>query len=158
MARINLLEEGPGSATIFLQSLTAVACFKRASIIPVSKKSRVSCPNYYFPVAIISTVMKCFERLVMAKVNSCLNKVLNLLQIAYQHKKVYSRCNSLALHSALDYLENSSICVRLLLIDFSSAFNSLNPSVLLYKLQNLGPSTSLFNWILDFLIRRPRSV
>ena len=45
--------------------------------------------------------------------------------------------------------------VRMLFIDYSSAFNTIVPSKLITKLRNLGLNTSLCNWILVFLTGRP---
>ena len=43
--------------------LSAVpTCFKQASIIPIRKKPSITCLNDYRPVALTSTIMKCFER------------------------------------------------------------------------------------------------
>ncbi len=48
--------------------------------------------------------------------------------------------------------------VRLLFIDFSSAFNTIIPQQLIHKLVQLGLNTSLCNWLLDFLTGRPQAV
>ncbi len=53
---------------------------------------------------------------------------------------------------------NKDCYVRMLFIDFSSAFNSIIPQQLINKLNLLGLNNSLCNWILDFLTRRPQSV
>ncbi|KAK3560212.1 hypothetical protein QTP86_000769 [Hemibagrus guttatus] len=45
-----------------------------------------------------------------------------------------------------------------LVVDFSSAFNTIIPQHLIEKLSLLGLNTSLCNWILDFLTGRPQSV
>ena len=46
----------------------------------------------------------------------------------------------------------------MLLVDYSSAFNTIVPSKLITKLRTLGLKTSLCNWILDFLMGRPQVV
>ena len=46
----------------------------------------------------------------------------------------------------------------MLLIDYSSAFNTIVPTKLITKLRTLGLNTSLCNWILDFLTGRPQEV
>ena len=46
----------------------------------------------------------------------------------------------------------------MLFIDYSSAFNTIIPSKLITKLRNLGPNTSIYKWILDFLTGRPKVV
>ena len=61
-----------------------------------------------------------------------------------------------ALHTALSHLDKRNISVRLLFIDYSSAFNTIVPSKLITKLRILGLNTSLCNWILDFLTAIPR--
>jgi hypothetical protein len=44
--------------------------FKQTTIVPVPKKAKVTCLNEYRPVALTSVAMKCFERLVMAHINT----------------------------------------------------------------------------------------
>jgi hypothetical protein len=39
----------------------------------------------------------------------------------------------------------------MLLIDYSSVFNTIVPTKFITKLRTLGLNTSLCNWILDFL-------
>ena len=46
----------------------------------------------------------------------------------------------------------------MLFLDFSSAFNTIRPQQLICKLDTLGLSTSLCNWLLDFLSQRPQVV
>ncbi len=73
-------------------------------------------------------------------------------------KPLYGRCNFPTLHLALTHLENKDSYVRMLFIDFSSAFNTIIPQQLINKLNLLGLNNSLCNWILDFLTGRPQSV
>ncbi len=63
-----------------------------------------------------------------------------------------------ALHPALTHLDKTGTYVRLLFIDFSSAFNTIIPQQLIHKLVQLGLNTSLCNWLLDFLTGRPQAV
>eukprot|EP00061_Rhincodon_typus_P010827 g35405.t1 len=55
-------------------------CFKKTTIILVPKKVHAMCLSDYCPVALISTIMKCFKRLVMAHINSSLLVDLDSLQ------------------------------------------------------------------------------
>eukprot|EP00061_Rhincodon_typus_P018825 g48166.t1 len=48
--------------------------------------------------------------------------------------------------------------VRLLLVDYSSAFKTIIPSRLISKLCNLGLGFTLCNWTLSFLILRSQAV
>ena len=48
--------------------------------------------------------------------------------------------------------------MRMLFIDYSSAFNTIVPSKLVIKLETLGLDPALCNWVLDFLTGRPQVV
>ena len=48
--------------------------------------------------------------------------------------------------------------VRMLFIDYNSAFNTIVPSKLITKIRTIGLNTSLCNWILDFLTGSPQVV
>ncbi len=63
-----------------------------------------------------------------------------------------------ALHKALEHLEHRGTYIRMLFIDYSSAFNSIIPDILIRKLLHLGFSAHLCNWIMDFLTNRPQCV
>jgi gmma-aminobutyric acid receptor subunit gamma/cGMP-dependent protein kinase 2 len=65
---------------------------------------------------------------------------------------------SISLHTALSHLDKRNTYVRMLFIDYSSAFNTIVPSKLNTKLRTLGLNTSLCNWILDFLMGHPQVV
>ncbi len=62
------------------------------------------------------------------------------------------------LHTALSHLENKNTYVRMLFVDYSSAFNTIVPATLVAKLQTLGLNRSLCSWILDFLTGRSQVV
>jgi gmma-aminobutyric acid receptor subunit gamma len=48
-------------------------------------------------------------------------------------------------------LDKRNIYVRMLFIDYSSAFNTIVPSKLIIKFRALGLNPALCNWVLDFL-------
>lgn len=65
---------------------------------------------------------------------------------------------AMATHTALTHLDNGNTYVRMLFIDYSSAFNTIIPSKLIPKLLDLGLETSNSGWIFDFLTGRPQVV
>ncbi len=66
---------------------------------------------------------------------------------------------SQVLHSSLTHIDSTNgNYVRLLFIDYSSAFNTIVPTKLAIKLSDLGLNTSLCDWIQDFLTARPQVV
>ncbi len=141
-----------------LSQAVVPTCLKSTTIIPVPKKSPVSYLNDYHPIALTPIMMKCFERLVMQKIKTSLPNTLDPLQFAYRPNRSTDDAISSTLHLALTHLENKDSYVRMLFIDFSSAFNTIIPQQLINKLNLLGLNNSLCNWILDFLTGRPQSV
>ncbi|KAK3567736.1 hypothetical protein QTP86_024052, partial [Hemibagrus guttatus] len=79
-------------------------------------------------------------------------------QFAYCPNHSMDDAITTTLHLSLTHLDNKDTYVRMLFIDFSSAFNTIIPQHLIEKLSLLGLNTSLCNWILDFLTGRPQSV
>ncbi|KAI4904717.1 hypothetical protein NFI96_023993 [Prochilodus magdalenae] len=65
---------------------------------------------------------------------------------------------SLVIHYPLQHLDSTNSYVRMLFIDFSSAFNTVIPSRLIHKLSTLGTSNTLCSWIMDFLTCTPHCV
>ena len=60
------------------------------------------------------------------------------------------------INTALSHVNKRNTFVRMLFIDYSSAFNTIVSSKLINKPRTLGLNTSLCNWILDFLTGLPR--
>ncbi|KAI3373987.1 hypothetical protein L3Q82_022554, partial [Scortum barcoo] len=102
--------------------------------------------------------MKCFERLVMAHIKDCVDVTVDPHQYAYRKNRSTEDAISSVVHTALTHLENKDSYVRLLFVDFTSAFNTIIPQTLVQKLTTLGLSSTLCNWVLDFLTDRPQSV
>ncbi len=107
--------------------------------------------NDYRLIALTPIIMKCFERLVMHNIKTSLPNTLDPLQFAYHPNHYTDDTISSTLHLALTHQENKDSYVRMLFIDFSSAFNTIIPQQLINKLNLLGLNYSLCNWILDFL-------
>ncbi len=82
--------------------------------------------------------MKCFERLVMQHIKSVLPPSLDPFQFAYRSNRSTDDAIATALHPALTHLDKTDTYVRLLFIDFSSAFNTIIPQQLIHKLVQLG--------------------
>jgi hypothetical protein len=127
------------------------------SVIPTCFKQTTIVPDYR-PIALTPVPMKCFERSVMAHINTIIPETLEPLQIAYRPNRSTDDAISIAIHTALSHLDKMNTYVRMLFIDYSSAFNTIVPPELFTKLRILGLNTSLCNWILDFLTGHPQVV
>jgi hypothetical protein len=115
-----------GIFNLSLSQSVVSTCFKMPTIVPVPKKVKVSELNDYQPVALTSIIIKCFERLVKDHITSTLPNT---------HKNGHYRPNrseddaiAITLHTALSHLDKSNTYVRMMLIDYSSAFNTIVPS------------------------------
>ena len=143
---------------ISLHQAVVPSCFKAATIIPVPKKPTITSLNDYRPVALTPIMMKCFERLVKAHIVSILPPRFDPFQFAYRANRSTEDAIASVLHRSLAHLEGKNTSVRMLFLDFSSAFNTIIPQQLVDKLDPLGLGTPLCNWLLDFLTNRPQSV
>ncbi|KAK3566876.1 hypothetical protein QTP86_004772 [Hemibagrus guttatus] len=120
------------------------ACFKHSTIIPIPKKPKITGLNHYRPVALTSVVMKSFERLVLAYLKNITGPLLDPLQFAYQANWSVDDAVNMGLHFILQHLDKSGTYVRLLFVDFSSAFDTIIPTLLQTKLTQLSVPSSIF--------------
>ncbi len=133
-------------------------CFKKSTIVPIPKKNKITCLNDWRPVALTPIFSKCFEKLIRDYICSVLPASLDPLQFAYRSNRSTDNAIAFTLHTALSDLENKNTYVRMLFVDYSSAFNTIVPATLVAKLQTLGLNGSLCSWILDFLPVRSQVV
>ena len=152
----------PVFTTIFNMSLSLSvipSCFKQSIIVPVPKKPKPNCPNDYRPIALTSEVMKCFERLVKNYITSCLPASLDPLQFAYRPNRSTDDAIAYILHTIISHVDKQKgTYVRMLFVDYSSAFNTIIPSILITKLKDLGLAPGLCKWVLNFLTDRSQVV
>jgi len=94
----------------------------------------------------------------MAHIKDSIDITVDSHQYAYKKNHSTDDAISSVVHTALTHLESRNSYVRLLFLDFSSAFNTIIPQTLVQKLSSLGLSPTLGNWVLDFLINIPQTV
>ena len=102
-----------------------------------------------------SIIAKCTERLVLIK--SVANR-MDPLQFAYRTKRGVQDATLTLFNLIASHLETSGTTVRVLVMDFSSAFNTIQIHVLIKKLLNLEVNPDLILWIRQFLCDRPQRV
>jgi hypothetical protein len=83
-----------------------------------------------------------YARFEASNTEPCVRAPLNF---AYHLNRSTDDTFSIALHTALSHLDKRKTYVRMLFIDFSSAYNTIVPSKLITKLRSLGQNTSLLN-------------
>ncbi|XP_054874243.1 uncharacterized protein LOC129350765 [Amphiprion ocellaris] len=142
--------------SLSLQQAASPTCLKSTTTVPVPKKSGITNLSDYSPVTLTLGIMKCFKTMIMAYIKKSILTVLNSHQFAYQTNISIEDAVLVALHTSLTHLEQPNTYIRMLFVDFSSAFNTPHKPV--HKLTNLGLSTTLNSWIMDFLTNRPHNV
>jgi hypothetical protein len=132
--------------------------WKDSIICPVPKSKSPSVLNDYRPVALTSIVMKCFERIVLRNLLSQTKQFFDPHQFAYKHNRSTDDATLTLLNNTYTHLEKPGSYVRILFIDFSSAFNTIQPHLMALKLLALDVCPRLILWILSFLVNRSQSV
>ncbi len=102
--------------------------------------------------------MKSFEKLVLAHLKDISGPLQDPLQFAYRANKSVDDAVNMGLNYVLQYLDRTGTYVRILFVDFSSAFNTIIPNRLLPKLTQLSMPTSVCQWITSFLTDRQQLV
>ena len=102
--------------------------------------------------------MKCFERLVLHHLKTCLPQNFDQHQFAYRRNRSTADAVTTVLHAAANHGEGLGSYVRMLFVDYSSAFNTILPSILIRKLTDLDFPPLICEWINSFLRERPQTV
>ena len=132
--------------------------WKTSCIVPVPKKPHPGEMNDFRPVALTSHVMKTMERLLLRHLRPQTHHALDPLQFAYREKVGVEDAIIFLLHRSLSHLDRGSGAVRITFLDFSSAFNTIQPLLLRDKLTEMGVQSHLVTWITDYLTDRPQYV
>lgn len=119
---------------------SAVTTFAHNLSFLCPKKSSVKGLNDDQPVA---PIVKCFE------------KIRNIIPPELQISRSTEDAGSNA-HWTCTL--GQTVQLRMLFIDFSSAFNTVVPHKLVYKLNTLGLNSSLCSWVRDLLVAQPQHV
>ena len=130
--------------------------WKMSEIIPIPKINHPKEFNDFRPVALTSVIMKCLEHIVKKLICTSIDPLRDNLQFAYCQGRSVQDAGLTLLHQTCEHLENRNSQVRILFIDFSSAFNTIQPHVLLNKLKEMNVSSNLILWINSYLSQRPQ--
>ena len=76
--------------------------------------------------------------------------------LQFSHRKNRSSDDAVlySLENIYSHLEKTGRTVRLMFFDFSSAFNTIQPHLLVQKLLNMKLPSSVISWIFDYIISR----
>lgn len=139
---------------------TFPSALKLATVKPIFKKkgSQHECNNYR-PIAILSSFSKVIEKLFLIRLNNFLelNKVLYNRQFGFRSgsstlNAVYSLVTEIS--NSLDATDH----VSGLFLDLTKAFDVVNHSLLLAKMERLGIRGVSLNWLSSYLSQRTQVV
>ena len=122
--------------------------WKTALIKPLPKCSKPQSMKDYRPIALTSSLGKVLEKII--KVYIVANTILDPMQYAYQAKRSTQDAILCLLTHVATFIDNKAANhARCLLLDFSSAFNTICVNKLIEKLSYLDES--VVRWIASFL-------
>ena len=132
--------------------------WKEACIIPVPKSATANEMNDFRPVALTSIPMKCLERLVLRLLKKHTEKHLDALQFAYRSKRGTEDALLTFYDIIASHLSKHQSYARVLMIDFSSAFNTVLPEKMISVLRQFVTPEILCKFVWDFLTARSQYV
>ncbi|KAI3368475.1 hypothetical protein L3Q82_025486, partial [Scortum barcoo] len=104
------------------------------------------------------TIEQALERIVLRHLRPLVSPNMDPLQFAYQPGIGADDAVIYLLQRSLSHLEDAGNTVRITFFDFSSAFNTIHPSLLRVKLERAGASDQLAAWVTNYLTDRPQFV
>lgn len=103
--------------------------------------------------------MKAMERIIKEYIIKATSSMMDPLQFSYQAGRGVDDAKIFILDTIHKHLEIPNTSARLLFVDFSSAFNTMQPYILAEKLiTRFHLNHQLILWILDFLTKRSQRV
>ena len=114
--------------------------WKTAVIVPVPKKTTAKVYNDYRPIALTYVPFKCLERILLKHLIPEIEDNLDPYQFSYRKNKSTEDATLLYNNLFVEHLENKNAYVRSVFIDFSSAFNILQPDIVISKPMTLNVS------------------
>ena len=137
-------------------------CITHMEKIPYQSSTKKSCAlkekkKDYRPLALTSTVLKCLERLVPRKLHDDIKDVLDLFQFAYKDKLGTGYAVNTLVHLILKHLKQPKAYACMPFVDFSSAFNTIQPHVLFVE-KEMKVNPFIIKWYHSFLTGRSQLV
>jgi hypothetical protein len=132
--------------------------WKTSEIVPVPKVKLPRVKNDLRPVALTSVLMKCLESFVKKTLCKEVSHVCDKFQFAYKPGRSVDDAILTLLDIICSHLDKAKTYSRVLFIDFSSAFNTIKPHIMLRKLWDMNVNGHLIKWIYSYLTERPQHV
>ncbi len=132
---------------------------KVAKVIPIYKKD----DNHYFsnyrPISLLSIFSKLLEKIMAKRLLSFLSKHNVLIPQQFGFRTAHSTELALAylIHKLTKKMENKEFIIGVFL-DLSKAFDTVDHTILLHKLELHGVRGNAYNWFNSFIVERKQYV
>ena len=154
-------ELAPVWQPIFQQSLDThhiPLAWKTSHIKPIPKKKCPKEHNDYRPIALTSVIMKSLEKIIVKHLNRQMGGLHDPYQFAYKQGRSTEDAVVTLVHIISKHLDKPNTYARALFLDFSSAFNTIQPNLLLSKMIKLQINPYIIHWYFSFLTNRVQLV
>ena len=142
-----------------LQSGTFPNCLKHATITPIFKDGDREEVSNYRPISVLSTYSKLFEKCMLDRLWSFLDKFNIITKFQYGFQK--NKSTEKAIVDLCEYLYeniNKKYYSIAVFIDFKKAFDTVDHQILLNKLEAYGVRGLAYQWFKDYLDKRTHVV
>ena len=95
---------------------------------------------------------------VLKRIKSVFSEIQDPCQFAYRSGRSVEDAIITFLENVYEHLDKPKSFCRILFVDFSSAFNTINASILVKRLKDMNINSNLIAWIYDFLTDRTQYV
>ena len=133
--------------------------WKEAVVVPLPKCTCPKLASNLRPSSLTSIFTKVLEKIIYFKTQGFWQSVINKDQFAYRPLCSITSALTLLTHNWLQFLdEHKQGLIRILAIDFSKAFDTVDHSLLIGKLCSYGAPYWLINVLLDYFNGRTQRV
>ena len=132
---------------------------KTSIVVPIPKVPLPKTFSDLRPISLTSVVSKLLERVVYHRMSNMVNKVISSTQHAYRRKACTTTALVSITHQTLEFLDSHpGSIVRMGLLDFSKAFDSVNCNLLTAKIASHDFPQWFVSWTHSFLTERKQCV
>ena len=142
-----------------LASSTFPQAWKKAKVIPLLKKGDPLMPQNYRPVALLPVFSKILEKIVFNQISEYIETNNILHRSHHGSRALHSTSTALIeMYSQWNDILESGKAAGIMMLDLSAAFDLVDHSLLLQKLELMGFKSEAIEWLKSYLCGRTQCV